>query len=157
MVIFDPAYVVPLFVASGQQLRRFCNCDRCLGIEEVDAWLPNSGHDGLMFWPRGWTARHGRRKMLSSARRKTESGSCGDELFAKHVSRKGSHAHACTRQKRVSRRGHRPSQRSESPPSSHSFQKSLVCKALVSKRARATLKRELQHNFAEELLFRRLS
>mmetsp|Transcript_29525 Transcript_29525/g.57941 ORF Transcript_29525/g.57941 Transcript_29525/m.57941 type:complete len:409 (+) Transcript_29525:174-1400(+) len=138
MVVFDSSYVVPLFVASGSRLRNLCNCDQCVGIKEVDSWPwpPNSGHDGLMCWPRGWTARHGHRKMLSSPSGRTESGSCGKKFPMKHVSRKGSHAYACTWHKeRDARSGHMRAQHSESPALSHSIKKTPVDSSFIQKGA----------------------
>jgi len=145
MVIFDPSYVLPLFVVSGSGWTRpnYCDCDMCMGI--VDDFPNVVLHDRLMYWPRGWVARHGQRHMLSSLRSgKKQLGSCDQALPAKGTHRKGSHAYTGTGQKVVSRRKQRQIQlQHPGPPETARAGKAW---------ARAALKREVQADVAEEML-----
>lgn len=140
MVIFDESHVLPLFIASGSSWSDPYVYD-CSITDDVDLEDNESNADYVMndrIFPRGWVARHG-----SKGRADARHG-------AKSVKRKGSHAYNCTQQIEDSRSRQKRLQHPESQESSHSCDHMHVCKVLGSKQRRVSLKRELQHDLAEE-------
>merc|ERR1712144_36013 len=142
---------MPLFVASALRWARTitCDCDYCLDLLltslcDCDDSCDFALHDRMMWWPRGWVARHGHRhrKMLSSPREKNELGDSG-QTPAKRVSRKGSHAYTPSRRKEGSRTRQRHLHHPQPQSSSRSAREMHIGNALGSKRTRVSLKREL--------------
>jgi hypothetical protein len=140
LVIFNASHVIPLFEAVASRWSRPMSCDFDVFYDD---WLLSSDlslHDRMMYWPRGWVARHGQRKVFAATEIKRDV-SCEEKSSRNRVSRKGSHAYVRTQQTEESRRRQKQISRN-----AHAG----LCKSLESKRARARLRREWQHELRDE-------